>query len=130
MTNSAQRFADALQQLELDRDVEAFVAQVFGKDPELHRRELAHSPVEQGRDGATRFWQQYLDQFDEIRSTFHRVVNGAELGVLEWVGEGVLKGGQPVTYEGVSVIDVDGTGAVTRFATWYDTTPFASAARS
>ena len=130
MTNSAQRFADALQQLEHDRDVEAFVAQVFAGDPELYRRELAHKPVEKGRDGATRFWRQYLGQFDEIRSTFHRVVEGAQLGVLEWVGEGVLKGGHPVRYEGVSIIDVDDTGAVTRFATWYDTTPFASTSRA
>ena len=129
MTDGAQRFADALQQLERDRDVDAFVAAVFAEDPELHRPELEHNPVQRGRDGATRFWQQYLGQFDEIRSTFHRVVGAGPLGVLEWVGEGVLVGGAPVSYEGVSVIDVDDTGAVVRFATWYDTTPFASAVR-
>jgi hypothetical protein len=130
VTSSAQAFADALTQLEQDRDVDAFVEKVFAPDPELHRPELAHGAVERGRDGAVRFWQQYLGQFEQIRSTFHRVVDGGPLGVLEWVGEGVLTGGAPVTYEGVSVLDVDDAGAVVRFATWYDTTPFASAVRS
>lgn len=130
MTDHAQAFADALQQLEQDGDVDAFVSKVFADDPELHRPELEHTPGERGHDGASRFWQQYLSQFDRIRSTFHRVVDGDRLGVLEWVGEGVLAGGVPVTYEGVSVIDVDDAGAVVRFATWYDTAPFASAART
>ena len=121
MSNPTQTFADALQQFESSRDVDAFVSSVFADDPQLIRPETGQQ--EQGTSGAHRFWQQYLDQFADIRSTFDRVADG-EVGVLEWVSEGHLSGGAEVNYRGVSLLDVDADGNVTRFATYYDTQPF------
>ncbi|WP_375480927.1 nuclear transport factor 2 family protein [uncultured Jatrophihabitans sp.] len=121
MSNPTQTFADALQQLESTRDVDAFVSSVFAADPQLIRPETGQQ--EQGTSGAQRFWQQYLDQFQDISSTFDRVADG-EVGVLEWSSSGHLSNGSDISYRGVSLLDVDADGRVTRFATYYDTQPF------
>ncbi len=116
--NRAQTFAEALQRFESDRDLEAF-AQVFADDAELLRPEQRSG--ETGAPGVRAFWQQYLDQFGEIRSTFHRVVEAGELGELEWTSKGTLGSGKDVEYEGVSLLEFGPDGKVGRFATYYDT---------
>ena len=115
-------FADALQELEKSGDVPRFVSEVFAADAELVRPETGQA--EQGTGGAERFWQQYVDQFQEVRSEFARVVEG-EVAVLEWTSTGRLGSGAPISYAGVSLLDFDADGRVTRFATYYDTAPFA-----
>ena len=122
MSDHASAFAERLNQLEADGDVESFVAGVFTDDAELVRPE-AHQRL-QGGPGARSFWQQYLDHFDTVSSEFSRVVTADALGVLEWTSRGRLRGGGDITYSGVSLLDLDGEGRVTRFATYYDTTPF------
>ena len=117
----AQQFADALQRLERDRDLDAFLTQ-FADDVSLLRPEPGSE--EQGTEGARRFWTAYLDQFDEIASSFSRVVDGDSLGELEWTSEGRLATGRPLSYAGVSLLEHDGEGKVSRFATYYDTVPF------
>ena len=123
----AQQFADALNRLESDKDLDAFLAQ-FSDDAELLRPEPGAR--EQGVDGARRYWQAYLDQFDEIASRFSRVVDADRLGELEWVSEGRLTTGRPISYAGVSLLEHDDAGKVTRFATYYDTVPFVEPASS
>lgn len=123
----AQEFADALQRLESDRDLDAFVSR-FAGDVTLLRPELTGH--EQGPDGARRFWQAYLDQFEQIGSTFGRLVDADRYSELEWVSEGRLRTGRDITYAGVSLLEHDDEGAVVRFATYYDTVPFTGAARS
>ena len=117
----AQQFADALNRLESDKDLDAFLAQ-FSDDVQLFRPEPGAE--EQGTDGARRFWQAYLDQFDEISSTFRRVVDAERLGELEWVSEGRLATGRSISYAGVSLLEHGDDDKVTRFATYYDTAPF------
>ena len=68
---------------------------------------------------------EFVDQFEQIRSEFARVVDG-EVAVLEWTSTGRLRTGADISYRGVSVLDFDGDGRVTRFATYYDTTPFSA----
>lgn len=119
----AQDFADALQRLEQDRDLDAFVSR-FADDATLVRPEPGGQ--EQGTDGASRFWQGYLDQFETISSTFGRVVDAERYGELEWVSEGRLRAGRDITYAGVSLLEHDDSGAVVRFATYYDTSAFTS----
>ncbi len=119
----AQQFADALNRLESDRDLDAFLTQ-FADDVELLRPEPGGA--EQGLEGARRFWSAYLAQFDEIASRFSRVVDAERLGELEWVSEGRLATGRPVSYAGVSLLEHDDGGKVRRFATYYDTVPFAN----
>ncbi len=119
----AQDFADALQRLEQDRDLDAFVSR-FADNATLVRPEPGGQ--EQGTDGASRFWQAYLDQFETISSTFGRVVDAERYGELEWVSEGRLRAGRDITYAGVSLLEHDDSGAVVRFATYYDTSAFTS----
>lgn len=119
----ASDFADALQRLEQDGDLDAFLAR-FADDAVLLRPEPGGQ--EQGRDGARRFWQAYLDQFETIASTFGRVVDAERYGELEWVSEGRLATGRDITYAGVSLLEHDDDGQVVRFATYYDTSAFTS----
>ena len=121
--NRASAFAEALQQFEQDRDLDAF-ARVFSDDVELLRPERRSG--ETGRDGVATFWQSYLDQFGEIRSTFSRVVEDGDLGELEWSSRGTLGSGTPVEYEGVSLLVFAQDGRVARFATYYDTAALAA----
>ena len=119
--SSAQQFADALQRLESDRDLDAFLTQ-FAEDVALVRPEPGGS--EQGREGARRFWQAYLDQFESISSSFDRLVDDGALGELEWVSTGTLSSGRPISYAGVSLLERGEDGLVARFATYYDTAAF------
>lgn len=120
----ASAVAEALQQFEQDRDLDTFAC-VFTDDVELLRPERCTG--ETGRDGVAAFWQSYLDQFGVIRSTSSRVVEGGDLGELEWSSRGTLGSGRPVEYEGVSLLVFADGGKVARFATYYD--PAALAAR-
>lgn len=119
----AQQFADALNRLESEGDLDAFLTQ-FADDVELLRPEPGAQ--ETGVEGARRYWQAYLDQFDQISSRFSRVVDAERLGELEWVSEGRLATGRPISYAGVSLLEHDDAGKVSRFATYYDTVPFTS----
>jgi ketosteroid isomerase-like protein len=117
----ARDFADALQRFEQDRDLDAFVPR-FADDATLLRPEPGGQ--ESGPDGARRFWQAYLDQFETVASTFGRLVDAERYAELEWVSEGRLRTGHDISYAGVSLLEHDDAGAVVRFATYYDTSPF------
>ncbi len=117
----AEQFADALNRLERGRDLDAFLDQ-FADGVLLVRPEPGSH--ETGVDGARRFWQAYLDQFERIDSTFGRLVDAEALSELEWVGDGRLASGRSVRYAGVSLLEHDSAGKVTRFATYYDTVAF------
>ena len=117
----AQEFADALQRLEQDGDLEPFLSQ-FSDDVRLLRPETGGQ--EQGADGARRFWQAYLDQFGDIASTFGRVEDAGRLGELEWTSTGHLKTGHDISYTGVSLLEHDDAGKVARFVSYYDTAAF------
>ncbi len=119
----AGRFADALQDLERGGDVDGFVSAVFAEDAELLRPETDQQ--ERGSAGAKSFWTQYLGQFDQVSSEFSRVLEQGSLGVLEWTSTGKVSGGAPISYAGVSLLDFDADGRVTRFATYFDTAQFA-----
>ncbi len=118
----AQTFAQALQQFEKDHDLDAF-ARVFADDAQVLRPEQRGG--EQGADGVRVFWQQYLDQFETIRSEFSRIVEAGPLGELEWTSTGSIGGGTDVEYQGVSLLEFDDQGLVKRFATYYDTAALA-----
>ena len=118
---TAHDFADALQRLETDRDLDAFL-EVFAEQVELVRPEPGTSAL--GLDGARTYWQAYLDQFDTISSTFSRLAQDGQLAELEWVGTGRLKTGKDVSYAGCSLLVLDDEAKVVRFATYYDTSVF------
>ncbi|TKV58852.1 nuclear transport factor 2 family protein [Nakamurella flava] len=124
----AQAFADALQHLEKSGDVDAFVQEQFADGATLLRPEVDQEVS--GSDGARQYWQQYLGQFSDIASSFDRITGSGNLGVLEWTSTGTLAAGASINYRGVSLLDFDDQGKVSRFATYFDTAPFAGAATS
>ena len=124
--NPSQLFAEALQEFEKSRDVETFVSAVFADGAELARPETGQHT--RGDVGARQFWRQYLDQFDDIHSEFARIVDAetgdGRIGLLEWTSTGHATTGDDISYRGVTVLDFDAGGRVTRFTTYYDTAPF------
>ena len=117
------KFAAALQDLENGGEVDGFVSAVFTDDVELFRPETDQQV--QGTSGARTFWTQYLSQFEQISSTFTRVAEDGNLGVLEWTSNGRVAGGAAISYRGASVLEFDDQGRVRRFSTYFDTAKFA-----
>jgi ketosteroid isomerase-like protein len=118
MAGMAQTFAESLQRTEESGDPEHLV-RLFAEDAELHNLAIA----EEGIEGARRFWQTYLAQFDRIRSEFSHLIETDGEAALVWTSEGTLKGGHPIRYRGVSVIEFEGD-RVHRFETVYDSAAF------
>ncbi len=118
MAGMAQTFADALQRTEETRDPEHLV-RLFAEDADLHNLAIG----DQGKDGAHHFWQTYLDQFDDIRSEFSHLIEQDGQAALVWTSKGALKGGRPIAYRGVSIVEHDGD-KVHRFETVYDSAAF------
>lgn len=122
--SSVQRFAEALQELERNRDLNAFL-RLFSDRVRLLRPEVQED--EYGKSGTSEFWQAYLGTFERISSTFLRLEQSGSLAELEWIGEGHLSTGRQVSYRGVSLLEFDDSGLVSRFATYYDTAAFLTA---
>jgi ketosteroid isomerase-like protein len=116
----AQTFMETLQQTESSGDVEPLVA-LFTENAELSN--LAMDDPLQGRDKIRHFWKNYLSVFDRIQSRFTHVTEGNSTIVLEWVSEGALASGEPMKYQGISVLEM-ADQQVQRFRTYYDSAVF------
>lgn len=114
----AERFMAALQAFEADGNVEPLV-ELFHDDAECAN--LAHT--EHDRDGVQKFWTEYRQAFATVRSTFSATLFADRGAALEWASEGALATGAPLTYRGVSVLEIDGD-RVRRFRTYYDSAAF------
>ena len=78
-SETTERFMTALQQAEDGGDLGPLVA-LFHEDAELTN--LANDEPRRGRDGARRFWDEYLQAFDQIRSTFGHVFDDGQSAAL------------------------------------------------
>lgn len=116
----AEKFMQTLQQIEEKKNVESLVS-LFTEDAELSN--LATPVPLQGKNGARQFWQKYLSVFQQIHSKFTNVVESDGSAVLEWISEGTLTTGEPLKYQGVSIIEIV-DGKVQRFRTYYDSAAF------
>ena len=114
----AERFMTALQAFESGGDADPLVG-LFREDAECVS--LAHA--ERGRDGVRRFWEEYRRAFATVRSEFTAALFADAGASLEWTSEGTLPTGAPITYRGVSILEVDGD-RVSRFRTYYDSAAF------
>ena len=120
MDDLTDRFIAALHRLHTDSEPDELV-ELFADDATLSKGGLPH--VEHGEDGARTFWQDYRDVFDDVEATFTRRIDGDEAVALEWTSRGTLRDGQPIEYDGVSVLEGDGT-RIQAFRTYYDTAAF------
>jgi steroid delta-isomerase-like uncharacterized protein len=112
----ADDFIEALRKLEDDRDVEALV-EIHAEDCDVCN--VSVSETFRGHDGLREFWTEYRKTFDEMKSSFRNVFATEEGAALEWTTEGTSKR-DTVTYDGVSILEVDG-GKVRRFMAYFDT---------
>jgi ketosteroid isomerase-like protein len=119
---TANAFAKLVQQAESEKNPDTLAAQ-FADDATLEAPVRGHTDT--GGDGARSFWQHYLDAFETVRSEFSNIHSIGNTGVLEWESTGKLKGGTPIKYKGVSIVEF-AAGKVKRFATYYDSAAFTS----
>jgi steroid delta-isomerase-like uncharacterized protein len=109
-------FIAALGKLEASHEVEAIVS-TFAEDCKLGN---AATPRRfNGREGAREFWRQYRDTFGEMKSTFRNVIATENRAALEWATEGTIHAGAVFSYEGVSIMELEG-GAIKRFHAYFD----------
>jgi limonene-1,2-epoxide hydrolase len=110
------RFIEALRRLEAERDVET-IAALYAEQAEVGN--VTATGDHTGPNGAREFWTKYRDTFGEVRSTFLNRVEGERAAALEWRTEGTTIGGEPFSYDGVSIIEHDAQ-RITRFRAYFN----------
>ncbi len=115
-----QRFEAALHRLDESGDASDIVER-FADGAELHRPEVN---TQTSTKDVAAFWDAYRKQFDALSTEFTHRTETDEHAALEWESKGRLSAGRDITYRGVSLLTFDGSGQVTRFATYYDTAAF------
>jgi limonene-1,2-epoxide hydrolase len=121
-----ERFIKALGELESARDASGLEA-IFSDDSDLGNvivPEKFH-----GREGTKAFWTKYRDTFHEIRSTFRNRIISDGRAALEWTTEAAGVDGQPIHYEGVSILEFEGD-KIKRFRAYFDPAALARQVKS
>jgi ketosteroid isomerase-like protein len=111
-----ERFIAALETLEQQRDVEP-LADLYAAEAEVGNVVTPHEFT--GPDGARDFWTRYREAFGEVRSSFRNIIVAEGRAALEWTSEGTNADGTPFTYDGVSILELDGD-AITRFRAYFN----------
>lgn len=112
----ADNFIQALGKLEEDQDTDAIVS-TYTEDCEVGN--VAVPKMFEGHEGAREFWTNYRKTFGEMKSEFCNVfADGDGHAALEWTTRGTSNG-DTVTYEGVSILEIDGD-KVSRFYAYFD----------
>ena len=111
-----QRFIDALHVVDSERSTEAMTAVVT---PDATVLSIDGHGPRRGPDGIAELFTQYVDQFQQVSTTFTRVTETDGRAALEWTSEVQLNSGQPASYTGVTVIEFTDED-VTDFRTVYD----------
>ncbi|HEY0734906.1 MAG TPA: nuclear transport factor 2 family protein [Herpetosiphonaceae bacterium] len=119
----AQQFIDALHALE-QGDVGNVdqLAGMYSDDARLVNAALKLAGQERtGQDGARQFWTEYRRTFGEARSDFYQVTVNEQAAGLFWTTKGTGNDGQPMEYDGVSLLVFDDQGKIKLFRGYYDT---------
>ena len=112
----AQGFIDALYKLELERDVEPIV-NTYAEDAVVGNVIIPEKF--KGRDGARQFWSEYRETFGEMKSEFRNIIAAEGRAALEWTTKGTDQQGDPLQYDGVSILEIEGD-KITRFRAYFD----------
>ena len=115
-----QLFEAALHRLDESGDP-ADILSRFADGAELHRPEV---DTQTSTKDADALWSAYRKQFDSLSTEFTHRTETEQHAALEWETKGRLSAGRDITYRGVSLLTLDESGQVTRFATYYDTAAF------
>jgi ketosteroid isomerase-like protein len=115
-TDVTQQFIDALAALERERNLE-LITVLFSPESEVGN--IVSPRQFTGAEGARAFWEAYRDTFGEVASTFRNVIVGDGRAALEWTTKGTSAAGAPISYEGVSILEM-ADGKITRFRAYFD----------
>lgn len=121
--NLAQKFIDALHTLEQGSpdDVDQLVA-LYSDDARLVNAALKLAGDERrGQDGVREFWREYRRTFGEAYSDFFRITTNEDSAGLFWTTKGTGNDGQPLEYDGVSLLVFNADGKINLFRGYYDT---------
>lgn len=117
----AQQFIDALHTLEGGTaDDTGDIVALFSDDARLTNAALEGKELT-GKDGVLKFWTDYRRSFGDIRSEFSHVIANEDAAGLFWRSEGTGKDGQPMGYDGVSLLEWSDDGKIGFFRGYYDT---------
>jgi len=119
----AQQFIDALHALEQGdlQNVDQLVS-LYSDDAHLINAALKLAGQERvGQAGARQFWTEYRRTFGEAYSEFYQVTVNDEAAGLFWTTKGTGNDGQPMEYDGVSLLVFDDSGKIKLFRGYYDT---------
>jgi predicted ester cyclase len=111
----ADRFVEALRELEENRSVKALV-EAHTEDCEVGNVSIPETF--NGHDGLREFWTSYRSTFGEMKSEFRNVFAAEDRAAIEWTTEGTSNG-DTVSYAGVSILEIEG-GKVRRFMAYFD----------
>jgi hypothetical protein len=112
----AKTFIEALRKLESERDVETIVS-LFTDDAVIDN--VTSLEGKHGTQGAREFWTAYRETFATMASTFRNEIISDNKIALEWETSGAANNGQPLSYKGVSILEVDNQ-KISRFYAYFD----------
>lgn len=113
---SAEKFIEALGNLEKSEDVEAIVA-LFADDAEIGNVTLTNNLS--GADGAKEFWTNYRKTFGKVGSEFTNKIHSENVSALEWTTTGTSANGSEINYDGVSILEFEGE-KIKRFFAYFN----------
>ncbi|RSZ57162.1 nuclear transport factor 2 family protein [Massilia atriviolacea] len=110
-------FIDQLRRLE-DGDACAVdaLAALFGDNAQLRNPFVDHA----GRERIAAFWRSYRASFGTVQSTFSHITVADYCAGLFWRSVGTGPQGQPVDDEGVTLLEFDEGGKITRLRGYVD----------
>lgn len=119
----AQEFIDALHELEQgDESAVDGLVSLYSEDARLTNAALKLAGKERrGHDGVREFWIEYRHTFEQAYSEFAQITANEESAGLFWTTKGTDTDGNPLEYDGVSLLVFDDSGKITQFRGYYDT---------
>lgn len=117
------QFTEALHAV--DRHEEGAVERMVGlysPEARLTNASLKQAGEERrGHDGVRAFWEAYQATFREASTEFFKLTGGEDSAGLFWTTRGTDAQGDPMSYDGVSLLVFDDQGKITLFRGYYDT---------
>jgi ketosteroid isomerase-like protein len=120
--SAAQQFISQLHRLE-DGDASAAdqLASLFAQDAALSNPLLEQQGRERvGRDDIAGFWREYRSSFGHVHSDFGNVTANDHSAGLFWHSSCTGPNGQPVEYDGVTLLTFDDDGKILRMRGYFD----------
>lgn len=112
----ARRFSEALTLMERDGTLEPLLA-LYGDDAVVGNV-LEAIPL-RGKEGARSFWTMYRNTFQKVHSSLRTMIVGEDRAALEWTCRATGRKGQPVDYDGVTILEFR-NGQISRSWAYFD----------